>query len=119
MNKASPATRERWRQIIQEQKSGGLSVARFCRERQVAPSSLFAWKRRLAREAPVAATPAFVPVRVGSAPLGGERMASSEGAIELHLGQGRHVLLRPGFDVATLAAALAVLEGAGGRGERR
>ncbi len=117
MNKASLVTREQWRQIIQEQRSSGLSVARFCRERQVAQSSLFAWKDRLAREGRAAAEPAFVPVQVASVPSAGARVASSDGSIELHLGHGRHVLLRPGFDVATLA--LAVLEGADGRVEGR
>jgi hypothetical protein len=126
MNKDLSSARERWRRIVQEQHSSGLSVARFCRQRGIGQSSLFAWKRRLAREGGVskapaaasasagassggwAASPAFVLVK----PAGdgeGDARVSSDGAIELHLGQDRHIVLRPGFDASTLAAALAVL----------
>jgi hypothetical protein len=109
MYKASASAREHWRQIIEQQKRSGLSVARFCRDHQVGASSLFAWKRRLAREAEAVAAPAFVAVTSAAVCDGGVAMNASDGAIELHLGDGRHLLLRPGFDVATLAAALAVL----------
>jgi transposase-like protein len=110
MNKASSTARERWRRIVKQQRSSGLSVARFCREQGLADSSLFAWKRRLAREAEEAAAPTFFAV-TPAAPRD-ERLPSdpSNGGIELHLGGGRHILLRPGFDGPTLAAALAVLE---------
>jgi len=109
MNKPSASVREHWRQIVEQQKNSGLSVARFCRERRLAESSLFAWKRRLAREAQAA--PAFVLVKPASAPQGGGvGPNASGGAIELHLGRGRHLLLRPGFDAPALAAALVVLE---------
>ena len=103
MNKVSMSARERWRRIIEQQRNSGLSVARFCRAQGLADSSLFAWKRRLAREA--AAAPAFIALTSAARD---ERLASdlSDGAIELHLGGGRHILLRPGFDGATLAAAL-------------
>jgi transposase-like protein len=109
MKRISPAAREHWRQIVQEQKSSGVSIARFCRERQIAESTLFAWKRRLVREGQAAAGPEFVLVRPAPVPDGGARVHASGGAIELHLGRGRHLLLRPGFDAPTLAAALVVL----------
>jgi transposase-like protein len=107
MNKASSSARERWRRIIEQQQRSGVSVARFCRERGIAQSSLFAWKRRLVREAREAqATPAFVAITAA----GEARPSTGSGsAVELHLGDGRHLLLRPGFDPATLATALAVL----------
>jgi transposase-like protein len=106
MNKASFSARERWRRIVEQQQRSGVSVARFCRERGVAQSSLFAWKRRLAREARATATPAFVAITAAAE----ARPSNGSGsAVELHLGDGRHLLLRPGFDPATLATALAVL----------
>jgi hypothetical protein len=86
-------------------------VARFCREQGVGESSLFAWKRRLAGEARATAAPAFVRVKPAAAGHADKRMDASDDAIELHLGRGRYVLLRPGFDASTLAAALAVLDG--------
>jgi hypothetical protein len=109
MNKASASVRERWRRIIAQQQNSGLSVAEFCRRQQVPASSFFAWKRRLAREAH-AAGPAFVQLEPVSVPQPGSEPNSSDGAIELHLDRGRHLLLRPGFDAPTLAAALALLE---------
>ena len=115
MNKASSSVREQWRRIVQQQKSSGLSVARFCRQRGIGESSLFAWKRRLAREAEASATsesaaPAFVLVKPAGADDDRDAKGSSDGAIELHLGRDRHIVLRPGFDAPTLAVALAVLE---------
>jgi hypothetical protein len=107
MNRVSTSVREHWQQIVQQQRGSGLSVARFCRERQIAESSLFAWKRRLARE--TQADPVFVQLKPASVPQPGSAMDSSNSRIELHLGQGRHIVLRPGFDGPTLAAVLMVL----------
>jgi len=107
MNRASPSVRGHWQQIIQRQRSSGLGVAEFCRRQQVPPSSLFAWKRRLARE--TQAAPVFVQLKPVSIPQPGSTTDSSNGGIELHLGQGRHIVLRPGFDGPTLAAVLMVL----------
>ena len=111
MNQTSLPVREHWRQVIQRQQSSGLSVARFCREQQIAESSLFAWKRRLACEPVATAAPIFLPVKLAAISQAGDAMAPSPGAIELHVGQGRHLVLRPGFDAPTLAAVLAVLTG--------
>ena len=86
-------------------------MARFCREHGLAASSLFAWKRRFAREAALAGTPAFVRVETAAGVQGENATSFTQSAMELHLGGGRHIVLRPGFDPATLAAALAVLEG--------
>ena len=110
MNQASDSLRERWRQIIEQQQSSGLSIARFCSEQGIGESSLFTWKRRLAREPQMMAAPAFVSVKLAAAGAG-EAAGACQGAIELHLGRGRHLLLRPGFDAPTLAAVLAVLAG--------
>jgi hypothetical protein len=117
MNRASPSIREHWRQIIEQQQNSGLGVAGFCRRQQVAPSSFFAWKRRLAREAQAA--PVFVQLTPASVPQPDSPTGSSNGEIELHLGQGRHVVLKPGFDGPTLAAVLAVLSAESSRAEGR
>ncbi len=114
MNNTSSSARTHWRAIIDQQERSGLSVARFCHERGIAASSLFAWKRRLRQEGHSAGEaspaggsnmPAFVQLAAG-------RPAGRRAAIELRLGRGRRLLLRPGFDAPTLATALAVLEGA-------
>ena len=117
MKKAPSSVREHWRRIIDQQRHSGLSVACFCRNRQIPESSLFAWKRRLAREAQVAAAPAFVLVKPTVALASENTLEPAGGAIELHLGSGRHIVLRPGFDSATLAAVLAVLASQASRPE--
>ena len=41
--------RERyWRGVIQDQKSSGLSISAFCRERKVPAASFFNWRRKVA-----------------------------------------------------------------------
>ena len=118
MNEASQSVRERWRQIIEQQKRSGLSIAGFCREQRIAESSLFTWQRRLAREPQAPAAPAFVPVKLAAAKAG-DAPSPSQDAIELHLGRGRHLVLRPGFAAPTLAAILAVVEDDGPGSEGR
>jgi transposase len=110
MNKASSAVRDRWQQILEQQKRSGLSIARFCRQRGIPESSLFSWKRRLSRQAQPATAPAFVLVKSTVADAGMCATDSASGAIELHLGRGRLLVLRRGFDPQTLHAALTVLE---------
>jgi hypothetical protein len=38
----------RWRGLIDRQRSSGQAVSAFCREQGITPSSLYAWRRRLA-----------------------------------------------------------------------
>ena len=111
MKQGSSSAREHWRPIIAKLRRSGLSVADFCRRERLAVSSVFAWKRRLAGLSEWA--PTFIPVRLGaeSASPPEQGLPAREGGIELHLAPGRHIVLRPGFDRQTLAAALAVLEG--------
>lgn len=111
--------RQYWAQLIDEQQRSGQSVAAWCRERGLWAPSLFAWKRRLAEAAEEAAAeeargPAagFVEVRVRSAGAEPARRAgAAAGApIEVRLGNGRGLLVGPGFDPGHLRALLAVLE---------
>ncbi len=99
--RASPAW-DKWRDLIQRQHAGGLSVAAFCRGNGVASSSFFAWKRKLAA-AP--ATPAFVEATVAAAPA-----ARWAGLIEVRLRGGRRVRVGRGFDRGLLAEVVAALE---------
>ena len=102
-------TSDRWRRIILRQQRSGLSIAGYCRRHEVPPASFFAWKRRLGQDAARTSPPTFVPV----VPTPAEPPApeATPGAIELCLDRGRRLLLRPGFDPATLRQALAILEG--------
>lgn len=121
--------------MIRRQLASGLSVAQFCRQRGVAVSSLFAWKRRLGCVG-IAATVPFVEARIvesgdgGVVSAAGSRAADSsvsgppgtgsaadpDGAwwadvIEIRLRCGRRVRVGRGFDRGLLAEVIATLEG--------
>jgi transposase-like protein len=92
-------TRQKWRELIERQRSGGMPVAAFCARYGIAVSSLYAWRRRLA------GTPAFV--EVAEAPAG----TRSTGVIEVRLRGGRRLLVRrEGFDRELLVEMVAALE---------
>ncbi len=95
-------TWRKWRELVERQRSSGLSVAAFCARHGVAVSSLYAWGRRLA------AVPAFVEAKVADVPAG----TRSTGVIEVRLRGGRRLLVRrEGFDRALLVEVVAALEG--------
>ena len=110
MNESHRAAREKWRQIIKSQRGSGLSIAAYCRERGIGQASFFAWKRRLR---PGAQAKGFVEVKTAAAaqPAGGDGAEGEALAIEVCLGGGRRLLVRPGFDRELLVAMIGVLEG--------
>ena len=89
--------------LVEEFISGGMKRSEFCRSRGLSPGTL---RRRLkggkqgARQ-----TPRLVAVELE------EKAVPKVHAIEVVLARGRRVEVRPGFDVATLQALIAVLEG--------
>jgi hypothetical protein len=87
-----------------------LSVAAFCRRSHIAQASFYAWRRKL-RDAATFSEVRILPEAVPAA-----------GALELVLPGGRRVVVRPGFDRATLLALVDALErgtkdGAGGESD--
>jgi len=107
----------RWRKLLEDQQASGLPVSAFCRERGIAASSLFAWRRRLVgREA------VFKPVKIAATSTaaardcghdhndGGGGGGGGEGAIELHLPGKRLLMVRRGFDRQLLVDVIHALE---------
>lgn len=94
---------ERWR-------SSGEPAAAFCRRHGMAPQKLSYWKRTLARPSRRAARPAraaqsgFVPVQLVDGP--GE---AAGGSVEIVMGNGWRVLVRPGVSRELLAEVVAAL----------
>src|SRR6266571_757222 len=105
----------KWQELISEQSGSGQSVAAFCRERGLCAPHFFAWKKRLREQAasqgegarsPGAQATKFVEVKLAAATRG--REATTESApsaakavgteIEIGLGHGRSLRVRPGFD---------------------
>lgn len=88
---------------MREQARSGMSVAAFCRERQLCAPQFFQWKKRLAEAGPPARG-RFIPVEITA-------RAEPRMALEVVLGNGRVLRVAPGFDREHLAALIAALEG--------
>ncbi len=95
----------RWREILRRQAGSGLSVAAFCRRSRIAQASFYAWRRKLRNASALAEdAAAFTEVRV--APESGPVTRG----LQLVLSAWRSIMVRPGFDRATLLALVEALE---------
>jgi hypothetical protein len=95
---------EEWRQIIGGQRTSGLTVAAYCRDREITEGSFYTWKRRLRSPATPdrLPKPAFVELTPPS--------TQALGAIEICLRGERHLLARRGFDRDLLIELVRALE---------
>jgi hypothetical protein len=107
-----------WREMIQRQQQGRHSVRGFCDEHALDEGAFFAWRRKLvAMDVPVdrPAVRSAAPAKASTAPtfaqitLGGA-VPADDGSVDIVLAGRRRVRVPPGFDQATLAAVLDVLE---------
>jgi hypothetical protein len=96
-----PARERHWRAVMADWEASGTSVREFCRRRQLAEPSFYAWRcelrKRDAKPAPRSASPTFVPVTVLPA-----------ATIEVRCPSG-HVVSLPHADAATLRNLFAAL----------
>jgi transposase-like protein len=104
MNQRREQAWAKWRDLVAEQEQSGLSVAAFCRDRELAQSQLTYWKRRV-REA---AKAAFVEVQVAEPRVQAWALGST--TIEVRLKNGRSLMVAARFDAGHLRALLAVVE---------
>lgn len=104
MSEPELSARQRWGQIIDQQRTSGLGVAAFCRRHVIPVSSLYAWRRRLAISVP---PHAFVEAKIAAVPAAAE----DAGRIEIRLHGGRRLRVGHGFDPHLLRDVIAVLEG--------
>jgi transposase-like protein len=100
-----------WQRWIEQWRGSGLTVRSYCERLGVSEQCFYRWRRVLEergilRQGGASAAPLFVPVAIDSATLAGT-------PIEVVLPRGQRVGVRPGFDPATLAQVLAVLEDQG------
>jgi hypothetical protein len=96
-----------WRRWIEEQQSSGLGVRAFCSRRGLAEHNFYQWRKLLCErdrdEPSTSAAHLFVPVELAG--------ALADNRIEIVLSGGQRVTVPTGFDGATLAQVVAVLEG--------
>ena len=117
------AAAARWRRLVEDHRVSGLPVSAFCRDRGIAQSSLFAWRRRLAR----GEMGKFVQVKAAAADEPKSRAVADGGRdgsidalpaasfvetsfIELRLSGDRRLILRRGFDRQLLLDLVDTLE---------
>ena len=112
------AKQQFWREMIRRQQQGRLSVRAFCDDHALDEGAFFAWRRKLAaldtpgsRPAVRSATPtkASTPPTFAQVTLG-VAVPAADGSVEIVLADRRRVRVPPGFDQATLAAVLDILE---------
>jgi transcriptional regulator with XRE-family HTH domain len=89
-------------QLVQQYRDSGLSLAAFCRQQGVSSATLARYRQIVA--APSASPTAFVAVQLAASP------SPRSSGLALALGRGLRVEIACGFDPATLAQLLAVLE---------
>jgi transposase-like protein len=97
-----------WRQHFTSRKTSGQTVRDYCAQHGLAEQTFYRWQRALAaRPAPLPADdrtpPLFVAVEVEARAV--------EHRLVVLLADGRRLGVAPGFDPATLAQVVAVLEG--------
>jgi putative transposase len=98
LNKAGSRS-EYWRDLIQQQARSGQSVSVFCSQHRLSEQSLYYWRKRLSKEAPVS----FALVTA-------DQSKSRDAArLELELGSGQRLRIGCGVDATTLRTVLAVL----------
>jgi len=98
-------TADRWRDLIRQQSRSGLSIAAFCAEHDVAASTFFVWRRKVAAgDAPtfVELTPAIEGSTAAAATGAARHGESANAPIELLLPDGLILRVHQGFDAATL-----------------
>ena len=105
--KRNPAKEKYWRGLLRQWRRSGLTPREFCDQQGISQPSFYAWRREIALRdhqattIPQPATPTFVKLALDPAALS---------AIEIVLGDGRLLRVRPGFDTALLRQLLHLLE---------
>ena len=101
-NRRTRRTGKEVQRLVEEFISGGMKRSEFCRTRGLSPGTLqrhLKGGKQRARQ-----IPRLVAVELE------QKAAQKANAIEVVLVRGRRVEVRPGFDVTTLQAVIAVLE---------
>ena len=126
MSSISRSERENyWRSVIKDHADSGLSVSRFCRDRNLQETSFYRWRKKLSnathRQRPAQTNETassvssrkqspnpqpFVAVDLAHGPTVG----TNQNGFEISLANGRHVLVPSTFDVDSLAKLIQLLE---------
>ena len=94
---------DEWAERIAAQQRSGVSVKQFCKDHGLTEYSFYAWRKRLQEGGPVR----FALVEKSAR----RQERTTEPVLELVLGTGERLRIRPGVDIATLRTVLDVLRG--------
>ncbi len=95
---ANSATTAAWRERFVRQRRSGLSVAEFCRRKDVSPASFYAWRKRLKADK-ANSQPRFVPLEMDLAETAG-------GGVQIELPGGAVVRLPEQASAELIATAI-------------
>lgn len=106
---------------MEQQRASGMTVARFCEARGIAPSSFFPWKRRLAQGAQAggvgsSTTAGFVEAKVPDAPDAPapadapDAEGDRRGGVVIKLSRGVRIIVTRGFDRELLRDVIGAIE---------
>jgi transposase len=105
------AAKERfWRRAVRGWERSGLTIRDYCCRQDLAEHSFHAWRRELARRDRPAQDHGGKPAAFVPVVLQEDRGSEAGAAIEIELGNGRWLRVRPGFDAATLTQVVTLLE---------
>ena len=101
---------QHWRGVIQDQKTSGLSISAFCRERKVPAASFYNWRRKLAdRQLRVAVEPGKTAAQFVSLDLPPPNAVTRTGC-EVVLANGCRIIVPPQCDADWLLQILGALQ---------
>lgn len=95
----------KWRKVVAEQARSGENVTAFCRKRRLCVPHFYWWKKRVGE----ATATKFVEVKL-PVPTPVPPGMAGDSRLEVRLGNGRSLLVGPGFDAEHVRALLAVME---------
>jgi hypothetical protein len=92
---------EYWRERIAEQERSGMTVQRFCEDRNLTEQSFYVWRKRLRKQQPMR----FALLETGPA----RQQATTETVLELVLTTGERLRIAAGVDPTALRRVLEAL----------
>jgi hypothetical protein len=98
----------RWRRLVEQHRTSGLSVRAFCARQRVTEPGFYAWRREIGRrDLEGKATPAFVPVVLPRA-----KPPENDGHIVIELRGQRVLRLPPELSMARVTELVRAIEAA-------
>jgi len=102
---AREARRERWRRVIAAAEASEETIREYCRKQGIHPSHFYYWRRRLAEESEIAASPggSFVLVDAAAQPM------AEHAELELVVERGWRLRIGTGVEESVLRRVLSAL----------